>query len=533
MIGTAREPEFLGRFWASRDPNLTTAANERRLEHYRRVWYARQNFGVHEEPWDRRGEVYVRFGEPQHRSCSNDLNFDQSLEVQRVKERLTQELYGHDLSLERSLGTGSGMDGGGSGLFVQGSSMSSNFAGPVFPVRSMGADATHAFSGAAVPPPDEAGEIDPMFETTLGSTRSLSGLVYGSGTAASGVPWESWVYTDIADGIEIVFTDESGHGMYDYAPLPVAARIPPRKLLVLTRHSPRNVVSNAVSGSPDRYRTPENKNPLGFYYDVASFRSEDQAKTLVEIYLGIPYHMGRYETDGRETRLDVTRTVALLNEATGAVYRRQGETHFRSKGDLTSRTTGFVPDVIRMEVPPGFYRMEIHASEQRFKRQSRYRQEVVVPAYPTDGLKVSELEMAWQVAEQGDVPEAFRKGDLSVVPMPTRTYGTGQAVYVYYEIYNLVRDGFGRTNYRVSYNVTPKESLESPGLIRSLMRIGRGKQETVGVTSDRQGTSAFEREYVALDMKAMRAGGLTLTVRVEDLNAGTPAEQRAHFSLSD
>jgi hypothetical protein len=177
--------------------------------------------------------------------------------------------------------------------------------------------------------------------------------------------------------------------------------------------------------------------------------------------------------------------------------------------------------------------MEIHASEPHFKRQSRYRQEVVVPAYSSDGLKVSELELAWQVTELGDTPEIFKKGDLAVVPMPTRTYGTGQAVYVYYEIYDLVRDGFGRTNYRVSYDVTPKESVESPGLIRGLIRIGRGRQETVGITSDRQGTSAFEREYVALDMKSMRAGGLTLTVRVEDLNAGTPVEQRAFFALSN
>ena len=33
------------RFWASRDPAPVTAANERRLEHYRRIAYAKENFG--------------------------------------------------------------------------------------------------------------------------------------------------------------------------------------------------------------------------------------------------------------------------------------------------------------------------------------------------------------------------------------------------------------------------------------------------------------------------------------------------------
>ena len=62
------KPAFLNSFWFERDPDLTTAANERRLEHYRRVWYSMQNFSKGKQPWDQRGEVYIRFGEPDHRS---------------------------------------------------------------------------------------------------------------------------------------------------------------------------------------------------------------------------------------------------------------------------------------------------------------------------------------------------------------------------------------------------------------------------------------------------------------------------------
>ena len=79
---------YLTRFWGDRDPDLTTAANERQLEHYRRVWFARQHFAKAKQPWDTRGEMYVRFGEPDHRSRSDWVNFQQSLAVQRVKEAL-------------------------------------------------------------------------------------------------------------------------------------------------------------------------------------------------------------------------------------------------------------------------------------------------------------------------------------------------------------------------------------------------------------------------------------------------------------
>ena len=42
----------------------------------------------------------------------------------------------------------------------------------------------------------------------------------------STVPWETWVYTDVAGGgIEITFTDEIGSGTYDYAPMSRPTRV--------------------------------------------------------------------------------------------------------------------------------------------------------------------------------------------------------------------------------------------------------------------------------------------------------------------
>ncbi|MBT5872058.1 MAG: tetratricopeptide repeat protein [Candidatus Latescibacteria bacterium] len=54
-------------FFALRDPVPVTEVNERLIEHYGRVAYARQSFtskGVF--PWDRRGDIVVRYGLPDH-----------------------------------------------------------------------------------------------------------------------------------------------------------------------------------------------------------------------------------------------------------------------------------------------------------------------------------------------------------------------------------------------------------------------------------------------------------------------------------
>ncbi len=64
---SARE-DFLRRFWKERDPTPTTAANERWLEHCRRVAYANIHFGapgLDLPGWKtKRGEFYIRYGEP-------------------------------------------------------------------------------------------------------------------------------------------------------------------------------------------------------------------------------------------------------------------------------------------------------------------------------------------------------------------------------------------------------------------------------------------------------------------------------------
>ena len=140
QIPVSDKPAFLDAFWSGRDPDLTTAANERRLEHYRRVWYARQNFSEGRKPWDQRGEVYIRFGEPDHRSRSDNRNFQQSLAVQRIKERLSTALYGAAVpphlflkSADRSGWYRSrSARGSDSDLAIQ----AQPIAGPVYPVRS-------------------------------------------------------------------------------------------------------------------------------------------------------------------------------------------------------------------------------------------------------------------------------------------------------------------------------------------------------------------------------------------------------------
>lgn len=65
LEGEARD-RFLGVFWKRRDPTPTTPENEFRTQFEERVDYSLLHFAVRSEPepWDRRGEIYIRFGPP-------------------------------------------------------------------------------------------------------------------------------------------------------------------------------------------------------------------------------------------------------------------------------------------------------------------------------------------------------------------------------------------------------------------------------------------------------------------------------------
>ena len=479
--------DFVRKFWADQDPDLTTAANERLLEHYRRVSFAMQNFSEGRRPWDQRGEVYIRFGEPDHRSTSKELNFQQSMAVQRVKERLSRTLYGAARPPRRGIG-------------LRGAS--STFVGPVYPVRSQGGRGP-------------GGSYRPVTATYDGSM----------------VPWETWTYVDVGSGIEITFTDEFSNGNYNYAPEPLDAGIPARRLAMFTRYSPRNIYRMAAAAQPNYFVRPKNTLPMEFYFNSADFRSETDFRTALEVYVGIPRHQGHYMIDDDRTEIMVDRTVALRNPATGAVYRSEDKVQFAAKGDVTAERSAFVPDLARLDVPPGHYRMEVKIKDNLSVQHGRYRQDIEIESYERHSLQVSDLELAWRISNRKD-EDKFNKGTLWVIPMPTRTYRVGQNVFVYYEIYNLTKDDFGQTNYQVSYTVTKKGGFSPLGIISSLIRWKKGKREELEVTYEMVGEDNMEVEYVELELENRPAGKYFLNVTVIDMNSGELAQKQASFILA-
>jgi hypothetical protein len=298
-------------------------------------------------------------------------------------------------------------------------------------------------------------------------------------------------------------------------------------LTILQHWSPTAISGRAISQTPERYDVPSEARAFGFHYDAATFRGATDS-TAVEVYYGLPLSKAAYFTADGKTGLRIVCRVALAREGGGPVYRSENEMIFVEKGDLT-RTPGFVPHIARIEVPPGVYRMDVRVENRLNGEVGSYRKALTVEPYPAGSLKLSDIELASRITDN-PIEGKFTKQGLQVIPMPTRHYGKGQPVWLYYEIYNLRRDESWKASYTVEYAV---RSGKTSGLVSQVLRsfLGRERSPEVSVRQERLGLGETEIQHIQMDLGNLSPGEFTVRVTVKDVLTGQEASKEASFTV--
>ncbi len=562
---------FLRRFWIRHDLSRVSGGFLRQAEHYRRVWHARTHFSKAIYPWDRRGEVYIRYGEPDYRSTSDRLNADMPAKAQRIKERMAVDLYGPD-------------------------AVGEFFTGPVYPVRS-----NRAFSTKAPDPQDlgltsdeiqliflledaqdaertelservqaaDAGEGDQVNrivdqEQTLAALGdvNIGDLSFSPSRVrqerfveqaiglfmpvtnredASIVPWESWVYTMVAEGLEVTFTDEYFQGNFEFAPVPTHVPNELKERYVAVRdltdflyHSPELVLNKMAGRIPDFHDFARGAQPLDFWYRTASFKGKD-GRTRLEIYSGIPPDSLLKKQEGTW----VVRSAALTDPAVDQTYRDErkfflDETFLQTSVDTSRGWQNLVLDMAAIEAPPGTYELGLRVREAETRRFQIYKQQVVLEDYARADLNLSDIELAWSISEETPSKSVFVKQGLNIMPMSVWAFPEKHPAFLYFEIYHLNRDEFGQTHYRVTYHIQSKDQKIRGA--RVLAGLGRllGKEEGkqgVSVTYDQVGNTTDGLSYVELNLDGAGKGDHEVRVTVEDLVSGVQVTKKATFGI--
>jgi GWxTD domain-containing protein len=510
------------RYWAGKDPAPVTRANERQLEHYRRISYAMEHFGKDLFPFDTRGEIYVKYGEPDHVSSSYDIRMETERRTVAVKERLIlkagKAINGLLLARNQVSSTGGGQ------VVEEGNVAALGGMGQMLTELSE----TGGSRTANVSTSGDRASADPNAD--LQSTQSILGWpVY----PVEGVVWEYWIYTDVGPGVEITFTQRLGQGPFRFADMPTGKGGLGPNLANWQRMNSKLVMDWVGIRTPVVYRPDFATEPLDFFFDSAGFKGEE-GMTNLEVYYGIPTWSLAYspgEDGNPEARIH--RGISLVNASNEQVYRTSDEVVLFSNGKLDPSVKTFVPAADRIPADPGNYKLRVQLLDSKSGKSQVYTQEVALIAYTGSHLKLSGIELASSIGPAKG--SKFRKGEYQVVPNPSRAYLPGQSVFIYYEIYDLNQDAFGSTRYGISYEV---RSVRRKGVgARILNGLGKFlgiKQEdkaSISIAYEHLGSTRDDRGYLELDMSNTEPGKQLLKIEITDQVSGQTTVGTTTFSI--
>jgi hypothetical protein len=169
-----------------------------------------------------------------------------------------------------------------------------------------------------------------------------------------------------------------------------------------------------------------------------------------------------------------------------------------------------------LAVPPGAYALVAEFDAAGGRVAGYDREPLAVPDFARDGLRLSDLLLAYHVeeAEGGASPGAVRRRGYEIVPAPWAVFGRSQPLYLYVEAYGLETDAGGEARYEVEAALVPADER---GGLRRLWDRARGEQlaEGVSVAFEAGGRGRDQGRYFVLDVADQRAGAYVLALRVQ------------------
>ncbi len=276
--------------------------------------------------------------------------------------------------------------------------------------------------------------------------------------------------------------------------------------------------SELVELVPDYYRYPYQ---YSVPYQIAQFR-RDGGTTSVEVYYALSGEQVTHEEVGPGVRaVDVVQALFLFDTAWDTLRSEVGRVRRMPWLHYVSTKRGYLIASEQLTLTPGDYYLAGEAEDQPSKKVGTFREPLEVRRFNPDSLEISSLLMARRIVERDEWP--VERGRYIVLPNPLHECSRDGSAWFYFEVYNLARDTFGATHYRIGYQtqVLPeRRRLEDPE-----------PEWTTAVSYTYRGARDWEPRYLRVDMDGTSPGLRTFRVVVEDLLAGAEAESTTRFRV--
>jgi GWxTD domain-containing protein len=267
---------------------------------------------------------------------------------------------------------------------------------------------------------------------------------------------------------------------------------------------------------------------------VAAFRHpSDSTRTELVFFAGLPLSRMAEGVDLREGPIETGLFVTDALERNVVSQRRDERVRFGAEQYFERRT-------FTAAVPPGDYRFRVETRQPTTTRAARGAGPLSADAFNRSTLMLSDVVIADRVGKRTETPAG--RADFLMDPNPAMSFAPGEAVHMYWEIYNLQPDTAGAVQYTAEV-VLRVQSLERTGIVaRALgpvfdaMGLSAQGDEPVTLRYD-VGEALAGRDrvpaWVAVDLLEAPSGVYVLELGITDRVSGQTAVRRRSFSVTE
>ena len=242
----------------------------------------------------------------------------------------------------------------------------------------------------------------------------------------------------------------------------------------------------------------------------------------MELYYALPGEKVRHKDVAPGIQaVDLHQALFLFDSAWDTLRSVVGQVNRMPWVAYESTNEGYLFASEQMVLDPGAYFLAGEAQDQETSQVGTFRDSLRVRRFGVDSLEISSLLMARRVVEREDAP--MGRGRFLVLPNPVGQCSRQGNASFYFEVYNLARDEFGATHYRITYQVQalPEERVAN----------APEPEWTTAVSGTYRGSLDWEPQYLRLDMDGAAPGLRAFRVMVEDLKSGQQTAATTRFRV--
>ena len=280
----------------------------------------------------------------------------------------------------------------------------------------------------------------------------------------------------------------------------------------------------------ERYADPYADWKYTLPHQTALFKAPDNhlkvrlAWALPKVHLDYLRLYGTYQVDLQEG-------ITVWDEAGDTRERQRRRRDVLREVWQDTLKTRYLLGEASLTLPEGTFPLTVEVMDPQKETIGVFRDTLELETFAEGRLGLSSILLASRVSEDG---KGEAGGGFSVIPNPMRIYTRSELLYLYFEIYNLSRDAFGQTRYRVAYRVGPpaprrlKEDLDRA----TRKRLGLdGDRWTISVSSEYRGNQQDEPLDLGVDLRELKAGLQLLSLMATDEMTGMQTGREVLFRI--